>query len=493
MTAMEGPDIDLEEALSIAIEAACLAGSIMWTSVLERRAGVAASAAPTQLPQAAWAKDGDEDREGTASAGATAAKSVLLPPLESLPMKRHSEPQSSPLPPPIAVDSSLQVECKDSPNDLVTAYDKRCEAAIVEVLQTYCDYVEREKGTTGLFTFITEEMNPLVPLGDGLTWVVDPIDGTMSFVHGLPDCCVSIGLVWRGATVLAVTFCPFLVTGGVTVDQAMRPWQQFYQQHANGAAGAGAPTGTTTPSAKAGGGSSSAVPQQRPVVSSQQRLIPQPPAAVAGLAAGRRGNTNASHPSPTSPLAWGGNSVGDCMGELFTAIRGRGCYLNGTRVHVNAEATPATAMAVFNFPSNVKLTPAEQEQAAQNPSSAAAREAIRKVKLDKAVDVAATIRSQLCADMVPGVRAYGSSVTTLSQLAAGRIDLYAEPTGKIWDVCAGTLLVTEAGGVVRNLHGKPFDMRRDTTVVAAANPDLATYATGMCAAARYGEFCGVCT
>ncbi|GLE54047.1 inositol monophosphatase family protein [Mycobacterium montefiorense] len=41
-------------------------------------------------------------------------------------------------------------------------------------------------------------------------WVLDPIDGTSNFVHGLPLCSVSLALMYRGTTVVAVTHAPLL-------------------------------------------------------------------------------------------------------------------------------------------------------------------------------------------------------------------------------------------------------------------------------------------
>ncbi len=41
-------------------------------------------------------------------------------------------------------------------------------------------------------------------------WVLDPIDGTSNFAHGLPVCAVSLALLHRGETVAAVTHAPLL-------------------------------------------------------------------------------------------------------------------------------------------------------------------------------------------------------------------------------------------------------------------------------------------
>ncbi len=68
--------------------------------------------------------------------------------------------------------------------------------------------------------FIKEALSPLVPgasffgeesggnLGQGPTWVVDPLDGTTNFAHGFPWFSVSIALVEDRAPVLGVVFHP---------------------------------------------------------------------------------------------------------------------------------------------------------------------------------------------------------------------------------------------------------------------------------------------
>lgn len=46
----------------------------------------------------------------------------------------------------------------------------------------------------------------------GLTWVLDPIDGTANFVHGSPLCGISLGLIRRGRPVLGVIDLPLIGT-----------------------------------------------------------------------------------------------------------------------------------------------------------------------------------------------------------------------------------------------------------------------------------------
>ncbi len=58
---------------------------------------------------------------------------------------------------------------------------------------------------------------------------------------------------------------------------------------------------------------------------------------------------------------------------------------------------------------------------------------------------------------VQGIRRMGSAALDLCSLAVGRIDGYWEPMLKPWDVAAGSLIVSEAGGVVTKFDGSDFD------------------------------------
>jgi myo-inositol-1(or 4)-monophosphatase len=46
--------------------------------------------------------------------------------------------------------------------------------------------------------------------GAARTWIVDPLDGTINFLHGLPNWCVSIGVLERGALAAAAVVAPEL-------------------------------------------------------------------------------------------------------------------------------------------------------------------------------------------------------------------------------------------------------------------------------------------
>jgi len=80
-------------------------------------------------------------------------------------------------------------------HDLVSYVDKEAEKILVEGLQ------EILPGCG----FITEE-NTLSMEGDGQIWIIDPLDGTTNFVHGLPCFCVSVGLMKGNEIILGIVF-----------------------------------------------------------------------------------------------------------------------------------------------------------------------------------------------------------------------------------------------------------------------------------------------
>ena len=52
----------------------------------------------------------------------------------------------------------------------------------------------------------------------------------------------------------------------------------------------------------------------------------------------------------------------------------------------------------------------------------------------------------------------GSAALNLAYVACGRMDAFWSSSLKPWDVAAGSLLVTEAGGVITRMNGEPFDL-----------------------------------
>jgi myo-inositol-1(or 4)-monophosphatase len=107
---------------------------------------------------------------------------------------------------------------KGSPTDLVTEWDVRSEELIRRVLAEH---------TPGV-PVLGEEAGQGAGSGDA-RWLVDPIDGTVNFAHGLPIWAVSIALEEAGQVVLGIVAAPRLgwwfeaVRGGGARDDADAP------------------------------------------------------------------------------------------------------------------------------------------------------------------------------------------------------------------------------------------------------------------------------
>jgi myo-inositol-1(or 4)-monophosphatase len=78
-------------------------------------------------------------------------------------------------------------------NDLVSYVDKTSEEILVNGLQKLIP----DAG------FITEE-NTLTLKDRDYVWIIDPLDGTTNFVHGLPCYCVSVGLMHKQQLILGI-------------------------------------------------------------------------------------------------------------------------------------------------------------------------------------------------------------------------------------------------------------------------------------------------
>jgi myo-inositol-1(or 4)-monophosphatase len=85
-------------------------------------------------------------------------------------------------------------------NDLVTEADHAAQAAIQKRLQ-------RQFPNDA---FLGEESPPATPStrGQARRWIVDPLDGTTNYVHGLPFYCVSIGLEANSELVVGIVYDP---------------------------------------------------------------------------------------------------------------------------------------------------------------------------------------------------------------------------------------------------------------------------------------------
>jgi myo-inositol-1(or 4)-monophosphatase len=215
---------------------------------------------------------------------------------------------------------------KAAPVDLVTEYDRRAEALLVDAVRRAFpgDHILAEEGGASGAAGAA-----------GRRWLIDPLDGTTNFAHGLPFFCVSVGVEEAGELVAGVVEAP-------------------------------------------------------------------------------------------------------ALGWSFSAARGEGARLGDQPLHVSATDTLAASLLATGFPYDVATSPR---------NNFAQFEALYR-------------RSH-------GVRRVGAAALDLAMVAAGWFDGYWEMKLKPWDLAAGALLCTEAGGRVTSWSGGAFAV--DAGEVVASN------------------------
>ncbi len=124
--------------------------------------------------------------------------------------------------------------------------------------------------------------------------------------------------------------------------------------------------------------------------------------------------------------------------ETFTAVIGQGAMLNGIPIHVSSTTNLATSLLATGFPYQKR-------------------------------EITDNNLSHFCALMLlsQGIRRCGSAALDLCFVACGRLDGFWELHLKPWDVAAGVLIVSEAGGVVSDFSGNPTGI--DGSEILATN------------------------
>lgn len=218
--------------------------------------------------------------------------------------------------------------------DLVTETDKECEELIFKRLsEAFPSHQLIGEETAALNGTIS-------PITDDPTWIVDPLDGTTNFVHGVPYVSVSIGLTVRRIPVVGVIYDPI-------------------------------------------------------------------------------------------------------SGELFTAVKGGGAFLNGRRIKASDEQDLGKALIATEIGINREKEFVEARMKGMG-------------------DLLYKVQS---------LRIGGSTALVLCGVALGRLDgFYFLEFGGPWDVAAGAVIVEEAGGEVFDPSGEVFDLMSHR--VAASNGHL---------------------
>lgn len=126
------------------------------------------------------------------------------------------------------------------------------------------------------------------------------------------------------------------------------------------------------------------------------------------------------------------------LGEMFSAMKGEGAFLNGRRIRVSGKHELPTMVLATGMPYDKGVCPDNN---------------LREISA--------------LAPRVRGIRRMGSAAIDLCYTAAGFFDAYWELNLNPWDVEAGALMVTEAGGVV-----VPIREDRNVSVAAGSRKSL---------------------
>lgn len=125
------------------------------------------------------------------------------------------------------------------------------------------------------------------------------------------------------------------------------------------------------------------------------------------------------------------------LGQTWTAAKGMGAFRDGKKCHVSKHATLEESLCGTGFPSGEKARsnyyPDELSAFMQNAQ---------------------------------GIRRCGSAAIDLALVSDGTYELYWERGLKPWDISAGCVLVSEAGGRLSCGDGRPFDVLSDSIIAS---------------------------
>ena len=133
-----------------------------------------------------------------------------------------------------------------------------------------------------------------------------------------------------------------------------------------------------------------------------------------------------------------------CQNELYTAMEGCGCYLNGEKISVDKGVTADTAViSIGDFTHKSDRLAALQYQAVG-----------------------------YLYPRVSKLRMYGAASVDYAFFVSGRLAATVFTTRNLWDIAPGILMSREAGAIIMGLDGKSYDFGQDG-VILAANEEIA--------------------
>jgi myo-inositol-1(or 4)-monophosphatase len=136
--------------------------------------------------------------------------------------------------------------------------------------------------------------------------------------------------------------------------------------------------------------------------------------------------------------------------DLFTASRGSGAFLNNRRIRVSHRERLSNALIGTGF---------VYDGSRDSPDVA--------IQSDPYFEIFAKMTAACSA-----LRRPGAAALDLANVAAGRLDGFFEQSLNIWDLAGGSLLVSEAGGLIGNYMGEVCENFLESGEIAAANPKI---------------------
>ncbi|KAJ8418768.1 hypothetical protein AAFF_G00002670 [Aldrovandia affinis] len=131
--------------------------------------------------------------------------------------------------------------------------------------------------------------------------------------------------------------------------------------------------------------------------------------------------------------------------KMYTGRKGKGAYCDGEKLQVSDQKDMKKSMIISELGSNRDT------------------ETVSKIF--------STMQKILCIP-VHGLRGSGTAATNMCMVASGMVEAFFEIGIHCWDIAAGAVIVTEAGGVLLDVDGGPFDLM-SRRMVSANNKTIA--------------------
>ncbi|XP_052036834.1 inositol monophosphatase 1 [Apodemus sylvaticus] len=131
--------------------------------------------------------------------------------------------------------------------------------------------------------------------------------------------------------------------------------------------------------------------------------------------------------------------------KMYTGRKGKGAYCNGQKLQVSKQEDITKSLLVTELGSSRK---------------------------PETLRIILSNMEKLCSIPIHGIRSVGTAAVNMCLVATGGADAYYEMGIHCWDMAGAGIIVTEAGGVLMDVTGEPFDLM-SRRVIAANNIELA--------------------